>query len=86
MASRPSKSTPSIALSMEPAPDSRDAAESDPWKCVAVVSVTHQSPVVIATCLESVRRAAQIIVVDNASDDGACLRPGRVLAGFRCPR
>ncbi len=52
--------------------ESRDIAELDPWKRTAVVAVTHHSAAVIGACLESIRRAAQVIVVDNASDDDTC--------------
>ena len=43
---------------------------ADPWSRVAVVTVTHHSAALIENCLRSVARAAQVIVVDNASDDG----------------
>lgn len=42
---------------------------------VSVVIVTHQSASTIARCIQSVRTSAcpvEIIVVDNASDDGTC--------------
>lgn len=45
-------------------------AEADPWLRVAVVTVTHHSAALIGHCLASVAKAAQVIVVDNASDDG----------------
>lgn len=45
-------------------------AEADPWSRVAVVTVTHHSAALIERCLASVAKAAQVIVVDNASDDG----------------
>ncbi len=51
---------------------------TDAWQRVAVVTVTHHSTAVIGSCLESVRRAAQIIVVDNASDDDTCAIVERV--------
>lgn len=51
---------------------------TDAWSRVAVVAVTHHSAAVIGACLESVRRAAQIIVVDNASDDDTCAIVERV--------
>jgi GT2 family glycosyltransferase len=44
-------------------------AESNPWPRVTVVTVTHHSAAVIEPCLRSVAQAAQVIVVDNASDD-----------------
>ncbi len=44
--------------------------QSDPWSRVAVVTVTYHSAAVIEKCLASVAKAAQVIVVDNASDDG----------------
>jgi GT2 family glycosyltransferase len=45
-------------------------AHADPWSRVAVVTVTHHSATLIERCLASVAKAAQVIVVDNASDDG----------------
>ncbi len=45
---------------------------------VAVVTVTHHSAAVIGACLESVRGTAQIIVVDNASDDDSLAIVARV--------
>ncbi len=44
--------------------------QADPWSRVAVVTVTHHSADLIENCLRSVAKAAQVIVVDNASDDG----------------
>src|SRR5579864_8548312 len=41
----------------------------DPWQRLSVVTVTHHSGAVIGDCLRSVARAAEIIVVDNASAD-----------------
>ena len=49
--------------------DGRPMPAADPWTRVAVVTVTHHSAAVIGACLESVRGAARLIVVDNASDD-----------------
>lgn len=46
------------------------SSSADPWSRVSVVTVTHHSAAVIEPCLRSVAKAAQIIVVDNASDDG----------------
>ena len=45
-------------------------AEADPWSRVAVVTVTYRSAALIDSCLTSVVKAAHVIVVDNASDDG----------------
>jgi GT2 family glycosyltransferase len=42
---------------------------TDAWQRVSVVVVTHHSGAVIRQCLEPLGKAAQIIVVDNASDD-----------------
>ena len=42
---------------------------TDAWQRVSVVVVTHHSGAVIRHCLEPLGNAAQIIVVDNASDD-----------------
>ena len=52
-------------MSAEPTP----ASAADAWQRVAVVVVTHHSGAVIAQCLDSLGEAAQLIVVDNASDD-----------------
>ena len=41
----------------------------DPWGRVSAVIVTHNSAEVIEPCLKSVGRAAEVIVVDNASAD-----------------
>ncbi|MEW5729775.1 MAG: glycosyltransferase family 2 protein [Pseudomonadota bacterium] len=46
------------------------SGQADPWSRVAVVTVTHHSAAVIDSCIRSVSKAAQVIVVDNASDDG----------------
>ncbi len=42
---------------------------AEPWHRVAVVVVIHHSRAVIESCLNSVQRCGQIVVVDNASDD-----------------
>lgn len=44
-------------------------ANGDPWQRVAAVVVTHHSAAVIDRCLAPLTKAAQLIVVDNASDD-----------------
>ena len=41
----------------------------EPWGRVSAVIVTHNSAEVIESCLKSVGRAAEVIVVDNASAD-----------------
>ena len=41
----------------------------DAWGRVSVVVVTHHSAAVIGTCLAEFGTAAEVIVVDNASDD-----------------
>lgn len=46
------------------------SSSADPWSRVSTVTVTHHSAAVIESCIRSVSRAAQVIVVDNASDDG----------------
>jgi GT2 family glycosyltransferase len=51
-------------------PEDMSSAPSDPWSRVAVVTVTHQSADLIERCVASVAKAAQVIVIDNASDDG----------------
>ena len=42
---------------------------SDPWQRISVVVVTHRSAAVIANCIDSIGSAAEVVVVDNASDD-----------------
>ena len=42
------------------------------WSRVTVVTVTHHSAQVIESCIRSVERAANVIVVDNASADDTC--------------
>lgn len=39
------------------------------WSRLTIVCVTHHSAAVIGPCMEAVRKAPHIIVVDNASDD-----------------
>ncbi len=53
---------------MHPAADS-NTPETDPWTRVSVVVVTHHSAAVIAGCMEGIGGSAEIIVIDNASDD-----------------
>lgn len=50
--------------------DHKSPAQADPWSRVAIVTVTHHSAALIENCLRSVAKARQVIVVDNASDDG----------------
>ncbi len=64
-----SPSRASLAARADVGAADRATEAVDPWQRVAVVSVTHLSGAVIGACVASVRRAAQIIVVDNASDD-----------------
>lgn len=45
-------------------------ATADPWARVSVVVVTHHSAAVIEPCLTALGAAAEVILVDNASDDG----------------
>jgi N-acetylglucosaminyl-diphospho-decaprenol L-rhamnosyltransferase len=45
------------------------AAEEAAWARVSVITVTHHSEGVIGQCLASLGRSAEIIVVDNASED-----------------
>ncbi len=52
---------------------------ADPWSRVAVITVTHRSAALVQTCVGSVAKAAQIIVVDNASDDGTSALVRRAL-------
>lgn len=42
---------------------------SDPWARVSVVVVTHHSAAVIDPCLTGLGPGAELIVIDNASDD-----------------
>ncbi|MEK9966034.1 MAG: glycosyltransferase family 2 protein [Rhodospirillaceae bacterium] len=44
--------------------------QSDPWSRVSVVTVTHHSRAVIESCLAGIGATAEVIVIDNASDDG----------------
>lgn len=44
-------------------------ADSEAWSRVSAVIVTHNSADVIGPCLESVARAREVIIVDNASED-----------------
>ncbi len=53
---------------MHPAADS-NMPETDPWTRVSVVVVTHHSAAVIAGCMAGIGDGAEIIVIDNASDD-----------------
>ncbi|MGE5548211.1 MAG: glycosyltransferase family 2 protein [Solirubrobacterales bacterium] len=55
------------------------SAQADPWSRVAVVTVTHHSAAIIEPCLRSVAKAAQVIVVDNASDDDTPAAVRRIL-------
>ena len=41
----------------------------NPWSRVSVVVVTHHSAAVIAACLAEIGASAEVILVDNASDD-----------------
>ncbi len=59
---------------------------ADPWRRVAALTVTHHSAAVIGACLESIRRAAQVIVIDNASDDDTCAIVERVAPGAELVR
>ncbi len=45
------------------------APASDAWARTTVVAVTHNSGHVIGACLDSVRPAARILIIDNASHD-----------------
>lgn len=55
---------------MAPITDSSATSQADPWQRVSVVTVTHHSRAVIADCLRGVGAGAELIVIDNASDDG----------------
>lgn len=45
------------------------ASQPDPWGRVSVVVVTHHSSAVIRSCLKGLGASAELIVIDNASDD-----------------
>ena len=47
------------------------AGAGDPWQRVAAVTVTHHSAAVIGACLSRLGAGAEVIVVDNASDDAS---------------
>lgn len=42
---------------------------SDPWSRVSVVVVTHHSAAVVGSCLAGLGPSAELIIIDNASDD-----------------
>lgn len=44
-------------------------SRADPWHRTSVVVVTHHSAAVIGDCLAGIGPSAEIVVVDNASDD-----------------
>lgn len=48
---------------------SQSDPSSDPWSRVSVVVVTHHSAAVIGACLSEIGASADVIVIDNASDD-----------------
>ena len=48
---------------------SQPGADSGPWSRVSVVVVTHHSAAVIKSCLTGLGSGAELIVIDNASDD-----------------
>jgi GT2 family glycosyltransferase len=45
------------------------SGRTDPWQRVSAVVVAYNSEAVIRSCLESISRAREVIVVDNASTD-----------------
>ena len=42
---------------------------NDPWRRVSVVIVTHHSRAVIKDCLAEIGASAEVVIIDNASDD-----------------
>jgi GT2 family glycosyltransferase len=53
--------------------------ETDPWRDITIVIVTHNSSRIIESCLVPLRGARRVVVVDNASRDDTCDRVRRVL-------
>ncbi len=45
------------------------APGTDPWSRVSAVIVTHHSAAVIGACLDGIGGNAELVVIDNASDD-----------------
>jgi N-acetylglucosaminyl-diphospho-decaprenol L-rhamnosyltransferase len=63
-----------------PTTENLKTSRADAWQRVSVVVVTHHSRAVIEGCLAGVGDGAEVIVIDNASDDGTpalvrCLLP-----------
>jgi len=52
-----------------PTTENPKISRADPWQRVSVVAVTHHSRAVIEGCLAGIGDAAEVIVIDNASDD-----------------
>ncbi len=53
-----------------PTTENPNTERADAWQRVSVVAVTHHSRAVIENCLAGIGDGAEVIVVDNASDDG----------------
>ena len=70
---------------MHPAADS-NMPETDPWTRVSVVVVTHHSAAVIAGCMAGIGDGAEIIVIDNASDDDTTDIVAKAAPGARITR
>ena len=55
---------------MAPTTENSITSRAAPWQRVSVVVVTHHSRAVIEGCLAGIGDDAEVIVIDNASDDG----------------
>ena len=53
-----------------PTNENTETSRADAWQRVSVVAVTHHSRAVIEGCLAGIGDSAEVIVIDNASDDG----------------
>lgn len=69
---------------MAPTTENPKTSRADPWQRVSVVAVTHHSRAVIEGCLAGIGDGAEVIIIDNASDDGTPdlarrLSPGAII-------
>ena len=55
---------------MTPTTENSKTSRANVWQRVSVVAVTHHSRAVIEGCLAGIGDDAEVIVIDNASDDG----------------
>jgi N-acetylglucosaminyl-diphospho-decaprenol L-rhamnosyltransferase len=53
-----------------PTKENPKTSRADTWQRVSVVAVTHHSHAVVEGCLEGIGDDAEVIIIDNASDDG----------------